>query len=204
MDEYSEAQVNAFMRRFKLILIVGAAVVIVPVFGFWVYLDRQLNSLRQDLSYRPPSQVGEMTMEIDEIPFEPVVSQVVYVPAYSHIFHQSGKPVLLTITLSVRNTDRRQEVVIKSVKYYDTAGVEVKSYLEKPLRLGPLASTDFVVERRDSSGGSGANFIVEWVAGDEISEPVIEAVMIDTSGNQGISFVRPGTVIETMSRPAGS
>jgi hypothetical protein len=34
------------------------------------------------------------------------------------------------------------------------------------------------------------------MASEPVSPPVIEAVMIDTSGNQGISFVRQGTVIE--------
>jgi hypothetical protein len=35
--------------------------------------------------------------------------------------------------------------------------------------LGSLASTDFVVERTDTSGGLGANFIVEWIAEKEVS-----------------------------------
>ena len=60
-----------------------------------------------------------------------------------------------------------------------------------------MASTDFVVRRTDTSGGLGANFIVEWVAEKEVSEPVIEAVMIGAESTQGISFVSPGRVIKT-------
>jgi hypothetical protein len=58
--------------------------------------------------------------------------------------------------------------------------------------LPALATTEFLVERDDASGGSGANFLVEWVAQDEVTEPIIEAVMIDTKGQQGISFARSG------------
>ena len=45
-------------------------------------------------------------------------------------------------------------------------------------------------------GGLGANFIVEWVAQTEVSEPVIEAIMIGSSFQQGISWISPGKVIK--------
>jgi hypothetical protein len=38
---------------------------------------------------------------------------------------------------------------------------------------------------------------VEWVAEKEISEPVVEAVMIGTESTQGISFISPGKVIKS-------
>jgi hypothetical protein len=47
----------------------------------------------------------------------------------------------------------------------------------------------------DASGGSGANFIVQWAGPESINTPVIEAVMIGTQGSQGISFVSPGREI---------
>jgi hypothetical protein len=54
------------------------------------------------------------------------------------------------------------------------------------------------VTRNDTKGGSGANFIVEWIAQTEISEPLVEAVMIGTDSQQGISFVGQGRVIKTL------
>ncbi|HEY9299210.1 MAG TPA: DUF3124 domain-containing protein, partial [Phormidium sp.] len=83
-----------------------------------------------------------------------------------------------------------------SVQYYDSSGKLVKQYLEQPIQLSAMASTDFVVRRNDTSGGVGANFIVEWVAEKEVSKPVIEAVMIGAESTQGISFVSPGRVIK--------
>ena len=45
--------------------------------------------------------------------------------------------------------------------------------------------------------GLGANFIVEWVAQTEISEPTVEAVMLGTDLHQGISLISPGRVIKS-------
>ena len=196
MDGYSKADVDGIMRRFKLVLLLCAAVLVAPLLGLWIYLDWRLDSFEADLRYRPPSATGDETVGLGELPLEPVQGQTVYVPVYSHIYHQRGRPQLLTITLSVRNTDLEREILLTSVRYYDTSGREVKSHLEKPLRISALATIEFVVARDDTTGGSGANFIVEWVAGEPVPEPVVEAVMIDTSGNQGISFVRRATPIE--------
>ena len=121
--------------------------------------------------------------------------QAVYVPAYSHVYHQDGRPLLLTVTLSVRNTDRDHEIALTSVRYYDSRGIEVSSHLDKPLRLKPLATAEFLIGRDDTSGGSSASFIVEWAADQTATQPIIETVMIDTERQQGISFERRGEVL---------
>lgn len=102
----------------------------------------------------------------------------------------------LTATLSIRNTDLTHPLIVKSVNYYGSDGQFIRQYLEQPGALGPLASANFVVNQEDTSGGAGAAFVVEWVAQTAVSAPVIEAVMINTSGNQGISFISPGRVIK--------
>jgi hypothetical protein len=103
----------------------------------------------------------------------------------------------LTATLSVRNTDMTNPIIIAAVNYYDTDGKLVRKDLAQPVELRPLAATSFIVDQEDTSGGSGASYLVEWVAQKEVSNPVIEAVMIHTGGNQGVSFVSPGRVIKT-------
>lgn len=129
----------------------------------------------------------------------PIASgQTIYVPVYSHIYMvQEGRTINLTTTLSIRNTDRTQPLILTAVDYYDSQGNLVGNYLENSAQLGPLASAEFVVPQEDTSGGIGASFLVEWVAETELSDPVVEAVMINTQGNQGLSFVSPGRVIET-------
>lgn len=102
----------------------------------------------------------------------------------------------LSAMLSIRNTDLTNSIIITSVRYYDTNGQLIRQEIERPVALKPLASRSFFVPEEDQSGGSGANFIVEWVAETTVFEPVIEAVMISTSSAQGISFVSSGKVLQ--------
>ncbi|BCL36305.1 DUF3124 domain-containing protein [Nostoc sp. MS1] len=130
--------------------------------------------------------------------FQPVTGQTIYVPVYSHIYHHNRKEVFnLSATLSICNTDLNNQIIITSVRYYDSNGKLLKQYLEKPIQLDALSAYDFFITRDDVSGGVGANFIVEWVAAKTVSQPIIEAVMIGTDFQQGISFISPGRVIKT-------
>lgn len=130
-----------------------------------------------------------------------IMSQTIYVPIYSHIYHDDqGKIFNLAATLSIRNTDLNNSMIVTAVRYYNSNGNLVTEYLERPIQIEALASTDFVVNSSDSSGGSGANFIVEWVAETQISEPIVEAVMIGTAFQQGISFISPGKVIKNQNK----
>lgn len=123
--------------------------------------------------------------------------QTVYIPIYSHIYSPNRTQKMdLAATLSIRNTDMTNLIIITSANYYNTAGEQVHQYLEQPVELNPLASTNFVVDQDDTSGGSGASFVVEWVAETQVSDPVIEAVMINTAGNQGLSLISNGRVIK--------
>ncbi|MEH2392340.1 MAG: DUF3124 domain-containing protein [Nostoc sp.] len=130
--------------------------------------------------------------------FKIASGETVYVPVYSHIYHHNRQEIFeLAVTLSIRNTDLTNPIIITSVRYYNSDGKLVKQYLERPIQLDALASTDFFINRNDTSGGLGANFIVEWVAQTDISEPIVEAVMIGTDFQQGISFISPGRVIKS-------
>ncbi|HQX52111.1 MAG TPA: DUF3124 domain-containing protein [Planctomycetaceae bacterium] len=130
------------------------------------------------------------------LPWHPVQGQRLYVPAYSHVYHQKGDPYFLTVTLNIRNTDVKNEIVVTSVRYFDTSGKELKSLLQSPLRLSPLAATEFVIARDDKAGGSGASFLVEWSAGTKVTPPLVETVNIDTTLAQGLSFISPAFVLD--------
>ncbi len=120
-------------------------------------------------------------------------SQVVYVPVYSSIFDKDRSKMLdLTITLSVRNADPRRPITLRRVRYFDTTGKLLHTYLDAPGALGPLAAAEYVVREDDTRGGVGASFLVEWSAEGAINPPVVEAVMIGTAMQQGISFVTVG------------
>ncbi len=121
--------------------------------------------------------------------------QTIYVPAYSEMYIMRGRTLDLAVTLTIHNTDFEHPIFLTSVRYYDTEGQLLREYLSEPRPLAPLASTDFFVEANEQSGGLGTNFIVEWVAEQPVFEPIVEAIMLHTSNNQGISLTTPGRVI---------
>jgi len=129
---------------------------------------------------------------------EPPLSkgQSIYVPAYSHIYHGNKEaPLLLSVTLSIRNIDPQSSMTVTRVAYYETQGKLIKDYLDKPMVLGPLGSERYVVPQKDTSGGSGANFIVDWHADQPINPPIVETVMIGTQSQLGISFTSRGEAL---------
>lgn len=122
--------------------------------------------------------------------------QTVYVPIYSHIYSGlKGRPFGLAATLSIRNTNLKQAITLVSVKFYDSDGMLIKEYLDKPAELIAMASTRYILPESDTGGGSGANFLVKWQSQAKVNPPLIEGVMIGTRSGQGISFVSRGQVI---------
>ena len=107
------------------------------------------------------------------------------------------------MTLNIRSTDVKNEIVVESVRYLDTRGNKLKWLLQRPLKLSPLATTDFVIARDRESGAGGASFLVEWAAGTEVSPPVVESMRIDSSTTRGLAIIAPGIVIEE-SKPLDS
>ena len=129
-------------------------------------------------------------------PLQLTKRQTVYIPAYSHIYHGNKEaPLLLSITLSIRNTDMTNSLTVTAVNYHETEGSLLKEYLKESIVLGPLGTVRYIVPERDSSGGSGANFIVKWHSEKPINPPIIETVMISTQSQLGISFTSRGQAI---------
>jgi hypothetical protein len=124
--------------------------------------------------------------------------QYIYVPAYSHIYSgDKERPFLLTVTLSIRNINPKHQIKIILVDYYETQGKLLKKYIDKPITLKPLESLRYIIPEKNKSGGSGANFIVEWQSDKFVNPPIIESIMIGTQTQQGISFTSRGREILT-------
>ena len=136
-----------------------------------------------------------ISMATDSLP--PRQGQDIYVPAYSHIYHGNKEtPLLLSVTLSIRNIDPNNSITITKVDYFETAGALVKQYISKPQTLGPLGSERFIVQQKDNTGGSGANFIVTWESDKPTNPPIVESVMIGTQSQLGISFTSRGQPLQ--------
>jgi hypothetical protein len=121
------------------------------------------------------------------------VSGGFYVPAYSSVAMSQGKlRVDFSVTLSVHNASETQPLVVRRIAYFDTAGKQVESYLKAPVALKPLATVSIFIPTDDLRGGTGANFIVDWAATDEIAEPVVEALMVGGVANAHYAFISQG------------
>ncbi len=121
----------------------------------------------------------------------------VYVPVYPSIYYMGMKKSLeLTVTLSVHNISPDQEIMLESVEYFSKTGKLISKMLPQPRKLSPLETTSFVVTQQKEAGGVGANFMVTWKAEKRVSPPVIQGIMIGTTGAQGISFLTDGVTVK--------
>lgn len=116
-----------------------------------------------------------------------------YLSVYSHIYSQTEHITYdLTATISIRNTNKTDTIYLNKAEYFDTHGKSIRTYFNKPIYIAPMETIEIVIDEKDGEGGSGANFLFDWSIKPNINEPLFEAVMISTSGQQGLSFTTQG------------
>ena len=122
--------------------------------------------------------------------------QTLYLPVYSHIWHGDlvvdGRYPLknqLSALISIRNTSFKTPIKITSARYYNTEGKLLKDYVSEARTIAPMATLEFFVEKKESAGGSGANFIIQWESSRPSNLPVVEALHADIKGHQTLTFV---------------
>lgn len=116
-----------------------------------------------------------------------------YLSVYSQIYERTEERTYdLTATISIRNISSTDSIFITKAEYYNTRGDLIRSYFEGAIYLQPLETVEIVIAQSDKMGGTGANFIFDWAIPEGVHEPLFEAVMISTSGQQGISFTTQG------------
>jgi hypothetical protein len=128
-----------------------------------------------------------------------VKGQTVYIPSYSNVI--SGPPIYMTVPLRanlvIHNTDPAQAITIARIDEYNTEGQKVGSYLTAPVSLNPMGAMRVVVkESKKEAEGLGANFIIQWQAEKKVTEPIIDCLIIGSSGAQGYSFTTQGRIIQ--------
>lgn len=125
------------------------------------------------------------------------IYQEVYIPIYSAVFAwgDDNRPLLMSANIIVGNTDDTNSIVVSKLAYYNSDGKLIKQYITKPIELGPMASTYFLIRQQDTSGGWGANFILEWSSKLPVKEPFTKALFMGNIGNQSFSFDTQGKII---------
>ncbi|MGC1473709.1 MAG: DUF3124 domain-containing protein [Psychroserpens sp.] len=120
----------------------------------------------------------------------------VYVPVYSNIYQRTrNERTALTSTLSIHNTSETDTLFISRIDYFNTEGELVTRHLESTIYVNSFETIEYVVEEQDNSGGSGANFVIEWY-GDETLNPLFQAVMIGGLAGKAFSFTTEGVYFE--------
>lgn len=120
-----------------------------------------------------------------------------YLSVYSQIYSNTEhKTHDLTATVSIRNVNKKDTVFVKNANYYDTKGDLKKTYFETPIFIKPMQTIEIVIDEKDKSGGTGANFVFDWLTANNSQAPFFEAVMITTYGQQGLSFTTHGIEIQ--------
>lgn len=148
---------------------------------------------RPKLKDKPVEILDEHTLDrrVNEALVDSLMREV-YVPIYSDIYNQTrDSRTLLTATLSIRNTSIRDSLFISKIDYYNTEGDLVRSYIDQSIYLRPMESIDYVIEQQDTSGGSGANFLIDWYSKRQLT-PLFQAVMVGGLGAQAFSFTTEG------------
>lgn len=127
-----------------------------------------------------------------------VHGQVLYLPTYSNIPNpEMGGMYDISAFIAIHNTDFGNTIRITKVLFFDNDGKLISDYLQQDTVLHPLGTASYYLPTSDQSG-TGANFIVEWIADSLVTEPLIESVMVGFTSGQGVSFISTGRIIREM------
>ena len=129
------------------------------------------------------------------------IGQQLYLPIYSHIWHgdadNKGLPTrtLVSISVSIRNTDPAKSIRILSAQYYDTDGKKIRDYVPAAKTIGPMGTLELFIPRSDDTGGSGANFVISWKSDSPVSPPMVEGVHANLPAGRAIAFITSAQAI---------
>ncbi|QLE00036.1 DUF3124 domain-containing protein [Galbibacter sp. BG1] len=117
----------------------------------------------------------------------------VYSQIYSYTQHAQQD---LTTTISLRNVSEKDSVYISKANYFNESGTLVRSYVSNTIFLAPMETLEIIIDNKDNEGGSGGNFMFNWISKANTPPPHFEAVMISTAGQQGLSFTTSGVRVK--------
>ena len=134
----------------------------------------------------------------DDLSTKRVHGQILYLPVYSNIPNpEMSEKYDMSAFLAIHNTDFINTVKVTKVLFFDNDGKLISSFLKNDTILNPLGAVNYYIPTSDQSG-TGANFIVEWIADSLVTEPLIESVMVGFTSGQGVSFISQGRIIREL------
>ena len=134
---------------------------------------------------------------VSSLPSDSLTAGTTYLSIYSQIYSQTEHRTHdLTATVSIRNTNQSDTIFVEKAQYFDTHGELIETYFNQTIFIAPLETVEIVIDEIDRTGGTGANFLFNWRVAPNQPEPLFEAVMISTLGQQGLSFTTQGKRIK--------
>ncbi len=128
--------------------------------------------------------------------------ETLYLPIYSHVWHGDTHPIKgeplkanMSALVSIRNTSLKTPLRLISARYYNTNGKLLKEFVTAPKGIAAMGTVELFIEKSESEGGSGANFIIQWEAATPTNPPVVEAVHIDNQASRPYSFITTARII---------
>ncbi|HEY9113604.1 MAG TPA: DUF3124 domain-containing protein [Bacteroidales bacterium] len=129
----------------------------------------------------------------NHVVFDSLTTGKSYLPVYSQIYQlNENRTYDLTVTVSLRNISLSDTIYILNADYYNTSGEKIRNYFNTPIYLLPMETVEIIIDELDREGGTGDNFVFGWAVKNEKNLPFFEAVMISTTGQQGLSFTTRG------------
>ncbi|MFP4663719.1 MAG: DUF3124 domain-containing protein [Bacteroidales bacterium] len=162
----------------------------------WFIASLILSSLiacqdKTEISSTDPINWEARTTDME--PEDSLIHGTTYLSVYSQIYSQTEHTTHdLTATVSMKNTNMHDTVFVKMAEYFNTEGHPIRIYFDDPIFIRPMETVEIIIDETDQEGGTGANFLFTWAIKPNTSEPLFEAVMISTSGQQGLSFTTQG------------
>ncbi|HLN55560.1 MAG TPA: DUF3124 domain-containing protein [Bacteroidales bacterium] len=155
-----------------------------------------MNESRRMITAKKPVDFDRSTLNDELKPEMGTDGQLVYLPVYSNIPYLIDTGMFdMSAFVAIHNTDLTLPVTLTQVLYFDQDGKLVDNYLkEGKMQIAPLATKNFYIPYEDKSG-TGANFLIEWVADTLVNEPLIESVTLCLKPNNTLSIMSQGKVI---------
>lgn len=163
------------------------------LFIFWISLILLTQSCQKAPEFSSVDPVNWQKRTVAFLLPDSLTAGSTYLSVYSQIYSQTEHRLYnLTATISLRNTNQRDTIFIDQAAYFDTHGEAIRTYFTQPIFITPMETVEIIIDEKDLDGGTGGNFLFDWHIKPQSHEPLFEAVMISTYGQQGLSFTTQG------------
>lgn len=105
-----------------------------------------------------------VTLAIGQTALSKSVGQSLYLPIYSPIWHgdtntlNQPERTLVSVSVSIRNTDPATTIQAISARYFDTQGKRLREYVVAPVKIGPMGTHEIFIPRADDTGVARRKF----------------------------------------------